>query len=142
MVCRIIALNLLLMFVPGGAALQAADKECQSLMKQIDDLVDQVADVSQRMGRVEHRLEKNIGTAESLQTDKHTLETDKSTLRKHKLKIDNLLDHFCACCAKKPGSTATGQRDKECQALIKQINDGVDSVVDLGHPMGRVEYCE
>ncbi len=100
-------LAVVLIAFPERAMAQDSNNDCKAIPKQINDLVDKVAEVSQRIGRVEYRVENKIGSTQSLETDKHTLETDKSTLRKSKLKIDNLLDQLCACCAKKPATGTT-----------------------------------
>src|SRR5438874_5152654 len=119
--------------VPQGAV-QAADKECSALMKQVNDVVDRVARVSERIGAVEERIDRR----EAIEQNKQTVEKDKKTLRKDKVTIDNLADKICACCGK-TGPGATARPSKECGALIKQVNDVVDRVARVSERIGAVE---
>jgi hypothetical protein len=138
-VCSVILLAVSIPTVFAERAI-AQDKECQSLMKQIDDLVDRVAQVSERIGTVECRMEhQGDMSPDTIQKNKHTLETDKSTLRTNKATIDKLLDKACTCCAKKSPGPASAQRHKECQALMKQIDDLVDRVAGVSERIGTVE---
>jgi len=115
-----------------GQTMAQSEKECQSLAKEIDDSVDKVARVAERMGTVEQWIEQG----KALETNKSTLEKDKSTLRKTKLQVANLAENLCSCCGKK---SSRSQRHKECDALLKQIDDLVDKVARVAERMATVE---
>jgi hypothetical protein len=142
----IFSLTFLALFVFALVALpqqaQAADKDCEALMKQIDGLADKLAESSERLGKEEQMLEtaEKEGHHEARNTLQNTIPINKSTNRENKVKIDNLLDKLCACCTKKAGNTAMAQGgDKECQALMKQINDLVDRLAESSERLGKEE---